>query len=264
MSSTGTITPETAEARRLVEAVPHWHHRMEVVAGVVSPGSYDPSPMLDAMRLPERLDGKRALDIGCNDGFFSFALEARGAEVVAVDAAPTPGFALTHRLRGSSVEHVRDSVYDLTPERHGRFDIVLFLGVLYHLRHPLLAVNVISTLCRETLVVESHGLDAGFVLPDGRMVAIDDPRFQIMQFYPGRELNGDATNWWAPTLSCLAAMVETANMRVRSAGQWISGRLLVVAEPAPETEPVHYPSGSRFGDASCYFPPGVAPPPAAG
>ena len=91
------------------------------------------------------------------------------------------------------------------------------------------------------------------------MTTLDDRRLRIMQLYPGRELNGDATNLWAPSLSCLGAMVETASMRVRSASQWVSGRLLVIAEPAPEAEPLHYPSGPRLADASCYFPPDTAP-----
>jgi tRNA (mo5U34)-methyltransferase len=97
-----------------------WHHDMEVVPGVRTAGTYDPSPMLDLLRLPARLDGARVLDIGCNDGFFSFALEARGAEVTAVECGPhTAGFMLNHRLRGSSVKMVESTVYELAAEQLG-------------------------------------------------------------------------------------------------------------------------------------------------
>ena len=260
MSTTSTMSAE--EAQRLVDAVPHWHHRTEVVPGVFSRGAYDPRPMLDQMGLPDDLTGVRALDIGCNDGFFTFELERRGADVLAVDhSSPTAGFALTHRLRGSKVEHRRDNIYDMTPARYGRFDLVLFLGVLYHLRHPLLGIDIASLLCDGTLVVETHGLDDGFVLPEGGMTELTDPRLQIMQFYPGKELSGDESNWWAPSLSCLSSMVETALMRVRIARIWHPGRILVVADSAPETEPIHYPSGSWIADSCCYFPPGIAPRP---
>ena len=260
MSTTSML--DTHEAQRLVDAVPHWHHRIEVVPGVFSRGTYDPTSMLDQMGLPQRLDGMRVIDIGCNDGFFSFALEDRGAEVTAVDhSPPTPGFALTHRLRGSSVTHLRDNIYDMTPDKYGRFDIVLFLGVIYHLRHPLLGIDIASLLCKGTLVVETHGLDDGFILPEGGATTLDDRRLQIMQFYPGRELAGDESNWWAPSLSCLSAMMETAITRVRHACIWSPGRILVVAEAAPETELTHYPSGSWITDSCCYFPPAIAPRP---
>lgn len=257
-----TLTTGTEEAQRLVDAVPHWHHAYEIVPGVRSRGAYAPAPMMEQMGLPARLDGMTAIDIGCSDGFFTFELERRGADVLAVDASPpTPGFALAHRLRGSSVEHVRDNIYDMTPARYGRFDIVLFCGVLYHLRHPLLGIDIASQLCRGTLAVETHGLDDGFVLPDGGMGTLDDTRLQLMQFYPGRELSGDESNWWAPSLSCLSSMVETALMRVRHACIWHPGRILVVADAAPETELTHYPSGSWLTDSCCYFPPGIAPRP---
>ncbi len=251
------------EARRLVAEVAEqgfWHHDMEVIPGVRTFGKYDPTPMLDLMQLPTSLDGVRVLDIGCNDGFFSFALEARGAEVTAVECGPhTAGFRLTHRLRGSSVKMVESTVYELAPEQIGRFDLILFLGVIYHLRHPLLALDVLHRLAEpDTLLfVESQAIDQALVGPDSQMFALGDPTYALMQFYPRGELLGDVTNWWAPTLVCLQQMVETAFFRVQWGSLYNPARALVRAVFDPTLEPDVYP-GVNIGDAAVYHPGGMA------
>ena len=84
---------------------------------------------------------------------------------------------------------------DLSPERVGQFDVVFFLGVLYHLRHPLLALERIASVTRKLLILET--------VVD--LVGIDRP---AMAFYPGRELNSDPTNWWAPNLPALHGMLR--------------------------------------------------------
>ena len=262
MTTATTPRVSASEAQALVDAIPHWHHRIEVVPGVFSRGAYDPRPMLDQMGLPERLDGLRVLDIGANDGFFSFELERRGAQVVAVDhSPPSDGFRLVHRLRGSNVEHRGDNVYDLTPARHGMFDIVLLLGVIYHLRHPLLAIDVVSTLCRDLLLVETHGIDDAFIARDGSWRALEDPALRLMQFYPNNELAGDWTNWWGQSLAGLESMIETALFRVEHGVIWSPGRALVRARVALDRESEFYRGEDRFESGAGYFPPGIAPRP---
>ncbi|MGA8594666.1 MAG: DUF1698 domain-containing protein [Bryobacteraceae bacterium] len=84
---------------------------------------------------------------------------------------------------------------DLTPSKIGTFDIVLFLGIFYHLRNPFQALETVSKLVKETFVVETH-MDA---------LGIEQP---AMIFYPGKELKGDPSNWWGPNIACVTAMLR--------------------------------------------------------
>jgi tRNA (mo5U34)-methyltransferase len=85
---------------------------------------------------------------------------------------------------------------DLTPERVGTFDVVLFLGVLYHLRHPFLALERVSSVARDRLILETVVDLVGFRRP-------------AMAFYPGQELNNDPTNWWGPNIPAVHGMLES-------------------------------------------------------
>ena len=208
---------ESGGIDRLVSLVPHWYHRIEVAPGVVTPGTHDSPAALSLLPLPESMSGMRVLDIGARDGFFSFEMERRGAEVTALDYVPPEltGFAVASQLLGSSVEYRVENVYDLDPRRHGRFDLVLFLGVLYHLRNPLLALDRIWDICGGDLVLESHVIDDAVLAPDGTFQRLRDlaPNLTeglLMQFYPGRALLDDPTNAWGPTHACLVAMVQEA------------------------------------------------------
>ena len=208
-------------------AAKEWYHAIEVAPGIVTPGRYDPKSVLGVMGFPDDLAGKTVLDIGAYDGFFTFEAEKRGAKrVVAMDRHPADhlGFATAHELLNSKAEYTVGSVYDLSPETHGIFDVVLFLGVLYHLRHPLLAFDKIHSVCRELVLVESHVLDEHFIY-DGQSKALEkiNPILRhspIMQFYPGNELNDDWSNWWAPNVECLRLMLETSGFRAELMGCW--------------------------------------------
>ncbi len=204
-----------------------WYHAIEVAPGIVTPGRYDPRPLLDRMGFPKDLSGKTVLDIGAYDGFFTFEAERRGASrVVALDRHPADhlGFSTAHELLGSKAEYVSGSVYDLSPDTHGTFDVVLFLGVLYHLRHPLLAFDRIHSVCREYALVESHVLDEAFITATEtlplKMIHPTLKQSAIMQFYPHDELNRDWSNWWAPNIECLRLMLETSGFRAELMGRW--------------------------------------------
>ncbi len=140
------------------------------------------------------------LDIGAWDGWFSFEMERRGAEVVAVDIVERPAFRAAAQALGSRVQFILSDVYQLTPERLGRFDIVLFLGVLYHLKHPLLALERVCALTTNLACVES------FVTDDGSNLAAPP----AMEFYETGELVGRYDNWSGPNTSCLLAFCRTA------------------------------------------------------
>jgi tRNA (mo5U34)-methyltransferase len=223
-----------------------WYHAIEVAPGIVTPGRYNPKPFLDSMGFPKDLTGKTVLDIGAYDGFFTFEAEKRGAKrVVALDRHPAAhlGFALAHELSGSKAEYVIGSVYDLSPETHGIFDVVLFFGVLYHLRNPLLALDKIHAVCREYTLVETHVLDQYFV-HQGDTIPLEKmhPWLKdslVMQFYPNNELNNDWSNWWAPNIQCLRAMLDTSGFRPELMGQW-GGRAAFKATRVDFTPPHWY------------------------
>ena len=229
-----------AEVRALVDAVPYWHHVMRFPHGIVSPGAYDPRELFGMLELPPDLRGKRVLDLGTRDGFFAFECERRGAEVVAVDYAEMEltGFGAARRIYGSGIEYVQANVYDLDPDRLGTFDVVLFLGVLYHLRHPLLALDRLRPLCRSLLIVESLVCDARFFTgfetsePLARLAPglADLP---IAQFLPVGRFHSDATNKWVPNVAALRALLADALFDPGPAHTW-GDRALVHARPVDD------------------------------
>ncbi len=228
----------------LFASVPYWFHQIEVAPGVVTPGGDASASKLEWWDLPHDLHGKRALDIGCYEGFFSFAMERRGAEVVATDiwAYGSNGFKICKELLGSNVEYRQASVYDLNPETFGYFDIVLFAGVLYHLRHPLLALERVRSVCTDAAFIETQVCDNALVCGDGSMSAlsvaapglVDVP---MAQFYPGGELWGDTSNWFSPNLAALEGWLTTSGFNIdRTITDGVRACVhTTVAEPVAET-----------------------------
>ncbi|HWI09169.1 MAG TPA: TIGR04290 family methyltransferase [Solirubrobacteraceae bacterium] len=178
-----------------------------------------------APHLPADLRGARALDIGCNAGFYSFELARRGADVLAIDVDE-------HYLRQASwaagelgltdrVQLRRLGVYDLGRLAGESFHVVLFLGVLYHLRHPLLALDLIAPLVGGTIVVQTltmpgdERVEAPADLALGEREALRAPGWPAMAFVE-HELAGDATNWWAPNAACVEAMLRSCGLRIVS------------------------------------------------
>ena len=216
------------QIRQRIASVAHWYHQIEIRPGITTPGINNSAHTLRQLDLAARYDGLRVLDIGARDGYFSFELERRGAEVVAVDymdPAQT-GFPVARELLGSSVDFHVENIYDLTPERHGTFDLVLFLGLLYHLRDPLLALDRIWDVCKPdaVLMLETQLLDNALLVGEGRFRALADidPALTdvcLMQFYPEDSLNGDHSNYWAPNAACTSGMLHTAGFRSR-ANRW--------------------------------------------
>ena len=186
-----------------------WYHTIDLGHGVRTHGIDDSPLRLARLDLPASFAGQTVLDIGAWDGFFSFEAERRGAaRVVAADYyswhgdgwGTKAGFELARATLGSKVEDVDIDVMDLSPERVGTFDVVFFLGVLYHLRHPLLALERVASVTH-TLVVLETVVD---------MVGIGRP---AAAFYPQRELNNDPTNWWGPNVPALHAMLRDVGFR---------------------------------------------------
>ena len=149
-----------------------WYHTLELAPGVETEGMFDLRRYVGRYGLPERLDGKRALDVGTWDGFWAFEMERRGAEVVALDLdderdldwpprrrpnefperARGAGFQLAREALGSKVERVTRSIYDARPEDLGTFDLVFCGSVIMHLRDQFLALERIASVCRGRFV----------------------------------------------------------------------------------------------------------------
>jgi tRNA (mo5U34)-methyltransferase len=199
---------DVAELRRAVAQV-RWFHRIDLGDGVVTPGDDDTPEKLKTLHLPEDLRGTTVLDIGAWDGFFSFEAERRGAaRVLATDDfcwggdgwGTKAGFDLARRALGSKVESAEMGVLELSPETAGVFDLVLFLGVLYHMRHPLLALERVASVTGRQLILET-GVD---------MTWFKKP---LISFYPGAEAVGDPTNWCGPNPAAVVAMLKVVGFR---------------------------------------------------
>jgi len=211
-----------------VAAHGRWWHEIELAPGIVTPGddsNRGKLPVLDELGLAPDLSGVRALDVGCSDGYFAFELERRGADVLAIDfvAEDATGFAVAKEILGSSVAYRRDSVYNLHPDRHGRFDLVLLLGVLYHLRRPMAGLDAVRSVLRPggELFVATFLIDEAVLLPDGSMTTLEalNPRLRdipLWQAYPGGALNGDHTNCFAPNLRALEVALAEAELRIEA------------------------------------------------
>lgn len=205
------------QIRSVIAGVKFWYHQIKLAPGITTPGVNFSSKVLenlDALGLPKNAQSLRVLDIGSRDGYFAFEMERRGAQVVAIDYAPaeSTGFPVAASILQSKVPYIVDNVYDLTPETYGLFDIVLFLGVIYHLRNPLLALDKIRKLMKPggLLFVESA------LSTDEAIKNLDIP---VWRFYPRNTLNNDETNKWAPNLPGLQMVVEEAGFRVQHSRQ---------------------------------------------
>lgn len=200
--------------RAKVASVAHWYHRIVIGPTIVTPGTNDCATTLARLHLPANCHGLRVLDLGTRDGFFAFELERRGAEVVAVDYMPATqsGFAVAATLVGYKGMYLQENIYNLDPKQLGTFDLVLFLGLLYHLPDPLRALRIARSLCRKQLYCETYVIDEHLPLPDGSTTPLAElaPALRdvpLMCFMPGHSLNNDPTNYWGPNMKCLELML---------------------------------------------------------
>jgi tRNA (mo5U34)-methyltransferase len=197
------MTPEEIKAQ-VAEIT--WHHSIDLGHGIVTSGQDNSPKKLKRLKLPESFAGKSVLDVGAWDGFFSFEAERRGASrVLATDSfvwqggcdwADKRGFDLSRKVLGSSVESREIDVLDLSPSTVGMFDVAFFLGVLYHMKHPLLALERVASVTKDMIVVET--------VVD--MLSTSRP---AMALYVGDDLARDATNWCGPNPAAVVGMLKT-------------------------------------------------------
>ncbi len=185
--------------------------------------------------LPRRLDGWTVLDIGCNAGFYSIALAQRGARVTGIDAD-------AHYLRqarwaadrfgtAERIDFVQRTVYDLDPDRE-RYDLVLFMGVLYHLRYPLLGLDLAARVTGRIMLFQTLTMP-GMVLPiDTGGYGLDDREVLLHPGWPRmafieHELEDDPTNWWVPNQAAAEAMLRSAGLTITA----VPGHEIYLCEP---------------------------------
>lgn len=215
------MSREEIEAR--IRALGSWFHNIELAGVETAPGHFlgdYPRMVWDviAPALPQDLTGKSVLDIGCNGGFFSIEMKRRGAaRVLGLDADPRylAQARLAAEISGLDIELRELSVYDVAALGE-RFDVVLFMGVLYHLRHPLLALDLVRAhvakdlLVFQSMIRGSNGrlrVEADYPFEDRDV--FDHPSWPKLHFVEHRYAH-DETNWWIPNRACVEAMLRSA------------------------------------------------------
>ncbi len=235
----------TERAQAVLRECPEWYHTIELASGIYTPGRAPIGhweAVLRSLQLPD-LRGKSVLDIGAYDGFFSFAAERLGAaRVVALDhyvwsadmteymkdwreskrtGGPLPSphesrhwrpdelpgrrpFDAAREFLGSEVEPVVGDFMTMDLTELGQFDVVLYLGVLYHMEEPLSAIRRVAS------VTAPHGL-AVIETEAVEIPGLEDRPF--CEFFPGKELNNDPSNWWAPNAKALEGFCRAAGFR---------------------------------------------------
>ena len=219
-----------SELRSRIEALGPWFHNIDLGGVRTAPdhflGDY---PNVKFQRfagaLPDDLTGRSVLDIGCNAGFYTIEMKRRGASrVLGIDSddryldqarfvAETLGF--------DDIEFRNLSVYDLGCLGE-RFDLVLFMGVLYHLRHPLLALDLIHEHVADDLLIfqsmlrgSNHVLDLEHDYPFAETEIFHESGYPRLHFIEHRYVD-DPTNWWVPNRACAEAMLRSAGFRVEA------------------------------------------------
>lgn len=202
------------EILKRINRVKFWSHRIDLGDGICTAGTSGVN-RFDRYNFTDELRGKTVIDIGAWDGLESFKSEQYGAKrVLATDVwydAPflkqywrnirdgDEGFRCVKDILNSSVEHLNIDVFEMSEKKVGKFDIVFFLGVLYHVQHPLKALQIISGICTEMLVLETAVLTPGGILPE--------PYSEV----PIMQLRGEAG--WFPNKLCVLEMLKLAGFK---------------------------------------------------
>jgi tRNA (mo5U34)-methyltransferase len=217
----------TEQIRERVRELGDWFHNLDLAGVQTAPnhflGDYPRVKWQQfAHAIPPDLSGRTVLDIGCNAGFYSIEMKRRGAaRVLGIDSDPRylAQAEFASQIAGVEIEFRQMSVYQL-PALATRFDLVLFMGVLYHLRYPLLALDILHEHAVGDRLVFQSMLRGSAASPNFRrdypFEAVDhfeDPAYPRL-FFVEHEYAGDPTNWWIPNRTCAEAMLRSAGFRI--------------------------------------------------
>jgi tRNA (mo5U34)-methyltransferase len=218
-----------SQIRQRVEQLGPWFHNLELEGVPTAPdhflGDYPRIKFRHfADAIPADLAGKSVLDIGCNAGFYSLEMKRRGADrVLGIDF--DDGYLAQARfaaeVEGADIEFRKLSVYDVAALGE-KFDIVIFMGVLYHLRHPLLALDLIREhVAADLMVFQSMQRGSSDVAPLAENYPFqnyelfEEPTYPKLHFVEER-YSDDPTNWWIPNRACVEAMLRSSGFAILS------------------------------------------------
>jgi tRNA (mo5U34)-methyltransferase len=212
--------------KKIVELGP-WFHNLSLLGVQTAPdhflGDYPSIKWRNFQHaIPNDLTGMSVLDIGCNGGFYSVEMKRRGADrVVGVDhdSQYLDQARFAAKVLGFDIEFRTLSVYEL-PSLKERFDLVLFMGVFYHLRHPLLALDILRQhVTKDWLVFQSmlrgsrSSMDLEEDYPFSETGMFDHPGFPKMHFVE-KSYSQDPTNWWIPNRACAEAVLRSSGFKI--------------------------------------------------
>lgn len=217
------------DLRGEVERLGPWFHNLHLPGGVQTVpdhflgGDFPSFKWREiAPHLPQDLSGWRVLDVGCNAGFYSFELAKRGAHVLAIDHDPhylaQARWACSQFGLDDRVEFRQLGVY-ATANWKERFDLVWFMGVFYHLRYPLLALDLLGSLTQRMMVFQTLTMPGRGVYEDTRDHPIEDREPLLDEGWPKmafieHSFAGDPTNWWVANHAACEAMLRSTGLRV--------------------------------------------------
>ncbi|WP_263418613.1 TIGR04290 family methyltransferase [Terriglobus albidus] len=220
-------TQQTIQSK-ISELAP-WFHNLRLAGVETAPahflGDY-PSVKWERFRaaIPEDLSGKSVLDIGCNAGFYSLEMKRRGAaRVLGIDSDERylEQAKLAAEIEDVDIDFQNLSVWDIALLQE-RFDLVLFMGVFYHLRHPLLALDLIHEFAaKDLLVFQSLQRGSNEIVQTAKDYdfsetgLFDRPDYPRMHFIEHSYAH-DPTNWWVPNRACVEAMLRSAGFNILS------------------------------------------------
>jgi tRNA (mo5U34)-methyltransferase len=250
-----------------IEALGPWFHNLHLPDGTQTAPQHFlgdfPSYKWEEVRrhLPEDLAGWTALDIGCNAGFYSFQLARRGARVTGIDHDPhylkQARWAARQFGLADQVSFREMTVYDLARTEE-QWDLVLFMGVLYHLRYPLLGLDIVARKVGRRMIFQTMTMPGDEVYEAPVDVSIHqretllDPGWPKLAFLEHR-LAGDPTNWWAPNHAAVQAMLRSAGLQVTA----MPGHEIYVCTPGPPREELEWIE-KELRQATGTFGPGVS------
>lgn len=242
------------EIEQRVSVLGPWFHNLDLQGVRTAPdhflGDYPRTKWKHfADAIPADLTGKSVLDIGCNAGFYSLEMKRRGAaRVLGVDFddAYLAQARFAAEIAELDITFEKLSVYDVASLGE-KFDLVLFMGVLYHLRHPLLALDLVREhVVGDLMVFQSMQRGSATVTPVGEnhnfwnTKLFDDPGFPRLHFIEHRYAD-DPTNWWVPNRACVEAMLRSSGFEI--VGHPEAEVYLCRAAGQPAGEGAVYPAG---------------------
>ncbi len=247
--------------RQKIEALGPWFHNLHLPGGVQTLpkhflGGDFPNFKWQEIKpfVPEDLSGWRVLDVGCNAGFYSFELARRGASVLGIDVdahyLAQARWAAGQLGMESQVEFREMQVYDLARSSE-TFDLVWFMGVFYHLRYPLLALDLLAERTRRIMMFQTLTMPGDSVYTDTADCNIDNrtpllesgwPRMAFIE----HRLANDPTNWWAPNHAGVEAMLRSSGLRVEAR----PGHEIYLCVPDAQAQGARAIYGSQYESAT--------------